>query len=129
MNMLKELVRSKVLLFVIVLVAWTAPVKAQLASSTSLTGTVTDPSNAIVPGANIRAVNTATGIAYTATTNQNGIYNILYVPVGSYTITVKASGFVTEVHSNIIVNNNQTVRTDFVLSVGAVTTSVEVTTA
>ena len=103
--------------------------RAQLASSTSLTGKVTDSSNAVVAGADVSAVNTGTQIAYKATTNQDGIYNVLYIPVGAYTVTVKAKGFDTVVHTNIIVENNQTVRTDFVLRVGAVTTSVEVTTA
>jgi Carboxypeptidase regulatory-like domain len=111
------------------LAAFATPAAGQLASSTSLTGTVTDTSGALIPRANVRAVNTATQVAYSAVTNQTGIYNILYIPVGTYTITVRAHGFATEVHTNIIVQNNQTVRTDFVLRVGSVATSITVTSA
>ena len=117
----------KVLMLALVLAGLTLPAEAQVASSTSLTGTVTDPSGAIVPGASVRAVNTGTQVAYPTTTNQSGIYNILYIPVGTYTITVKAHGFATMVHTNIIVGNNQTVRTDFALHVGAASTSIQVT--
>jgi outer membrane receptor protein involved in Fe transport len=120
---------KKLLLLSFLLVLSPLCLRAQLASSTSLTGTITDQSGAVVAGANVSAVDTGTQIAYKATTNQDGIYNVLYIPVGTYTITVKAQGFDTVVHPNIIVDNNQTVRTDFVLSVGSVATSVEVTTA
>ncbi len=105
------------------------PARAQLASSTSLTGTVSDTSGAIVPGAHVRAVNTATQIAYNTVTNRDGIYNVLYIPVGTYRITVTAQGFETAVHTNVVVNNNQTVRTDFTLRVGSVATSVTVSSA
>lgn len=102
---------------------------AQLASSTNLVGTVTDTSGAVVPGAHVTAVNTATQVNYHALTNQTGIYHVLYIPVGTYTITVAAQGFNTGVHSNIIVQNNATVRTDFVLHVGSVSTTVTVSSA
>ena len=108
------------------LAALAVPAAGQLASSTSLTGTVTDTSGAVIPRANVRAVNTATQVAYGAVTNRTGIYNILYIPVGTYTLTVTAHGFATEVHTNVIVQNNQTARTDFALHVGSVATSVTV---
>lgn len=109
--------------------AISVPAMAQLASSTSLVGTVTDTSGAIVPKAAVQAVNTATRVSYKAVTSDTGIYHILYIPVGTYTITVTAQGFRTAVHTNVIVQNNQTVRTDFVLQVGSVATSVTVTSA
>ncbi|MGH9449738.1 MAG: TonB-dependent receptor domain-containing protein [Terriglobia bacterium] len=106
-----------------------SPAAGQLASSTSLTGTVTDTSGAMVPGAKVKAVNTATQVAYNAVTTRAGIYNVLYIPVGAYTITVTARGFDTSVHTNITVENNQIVRTNFVLHVGSVLTSVTVSSA
>ncbi|MGA2074108.1 MAG: carboxypeptidase-like regulatory domain-containing protein, partial [Terriglobia bacterium] len=115
--------------FALALVATLAmPALGQLASSTSLTGTVTDTSGALVPRANVEAVNNATQVPYTGVTNASGIYDILYIPVGTYTITVNAQGFGTVVHNNIIVENNQTVRSDFELKVGSVQTSVTVST-
>jgi Carboxypeptidase regulatory-like domain len=103
------------------------PAAGQLASSTNLTGRVTDSSGAVVPGASVKAVNKATQVAYTGTTGPSGTYKILYIPVGTYAITVSAKGFNTVEHSNIIVENNQTVRSDFVLQVGSVQTRVTVT--
>jgi hypothetical protein len=116
-------------LAIALLAALALPAKAQLASSTSLTGTVTDTSGAIVPRAQVSAVNTATQVAYHAITNRAGIYKVLYIPVGTYTLTVTAPGFEREIHTNIIVQNNQTVRTGFVLRVGSVATTVTVSSA
>lgn len=105
------------------------PAHTQLASSTSLVGTVADSSAAVIIGANVTAVNDATQVAYKAVTNNAGVYNILFIPIGTYTITVEAQGFQKAVHPGIIVENNQTVRTDFALSVGQVANEVTVSGA
>ena len=78
---------KKLFLLSILLVLSPLCLRAQLASSTSLTGTITDQSGAVVAGASVSAVDTGTQIAYKATTNQDGIYNVLYIPVGTYTIS------------------------------------------
>jgi hypothetical protein len=132
MKMLTRVMTIKMLTGVVVfalLAALAVPAAGQLASSTSLTGTVTDTSGAVVPGAQVSAVNAATQVAYRGSTNRSGIYNVLYIPVGTYTVTVTAHGFSTAVHTNIIVENNQTVRTNFVLHVGSVATTVTVSSA
>ena len=59
----------------------------------SINGTVTDPSGAVVPNAKITATNTATGVTTTTTTNSDGIYNIRFLQIGSYKVTVEAAGF------------------------------------
>jgi hypothetical protein len=105
----------------------TAP--AQVASSTTLVGTITDSSGALVPSANVAAEQDATKVVYKGVTNRTGNYTLPYVAVGSYTITVEAAGFAKAVHTNVLVENNQTVRTDFELAVGAVANEVTVTTA
>jgi hypothetical protein len=57
-------------------------------------GTVTDASDAVVPGAKVTALNTATGIAVVATTDHSGYYLFSSLqPGGPYTITVEAAGF------------------------------------
>lgn len=114
-------------LVVVLLAAFALPAAGQLAISTSLTGRVTDSSGAVVPGASVKAINTATGVAYMGATGPSGIYKILYIPVGTYSITVTAKGFKTVTHSHIIVTNNQTVRSNYVLQVGAIATKVTVT--
>lgn len=66
---------------------------AQVTTS-AIHGTVTDASGAVVPNAKVTALNTATGIAVTATTDQSGYYIFTALqPGGPYTITVEASGF------------------------------------
>jgi len=127
-----SIISSKMLmpvLAIMLVVTFALQAAGQLASSTNITGRVTDTSGAVVPGARVKAVNNATQVAYTATTGPTGIYKILYIPVGTFTVTVTAKGFNTVVHNNIIVENNQTVRSDFALRVGSVETHVTVSAA
>ncbi len=56
-------------------------------------GTVTDPSSAVVPNVPVIAINEATGVKFTTTTNAAGDYLFPQLPVGSYTVTVSQSGF------------------------------------
>jgi len=69
-------------------------VSAQSAT-TSLRGTVTDPTGAVVPNAQVTAHNTATGVDTQATTNGAGVYNIRFLPIGQYEVTVSATNFTT----------------------------------
>ena len=69
--------------------AWSQEVTA------SISGTVSDPSGASVPGANVTAMSVERGIAYTATTNDSGLYLIAHLPVGTYTLKIEKSGFAT----------------------------------
>lgn len=99
---------------------------AQLATTTSLVGNVIDASGKSVQGAKVTAIETGTGDTYTVTTNEQGYYSREFVRVGKYDITVEQPGFQKVTKTGIIVNINQNVRTDFSLSVGAVTQSVTV---
>jgi len=101
------------------------PARGQVASSTSLVGTVTDGTGAVVPGASVVAVQDATKVAYKGQTSATGDYAIPYIDVGTYTIAVEAPGFQKVTHTNVLVEVNQTVRTDFKLALGA--TSQEMT--
>jgi Carboxypeptidase regulatory-like domain/TonB dependent receptor len=101
----------------------------QAASTTSLVGTITDNAGAAVTNANIVAVQDATKVSYKGQTTATGDYLLPYVSVGAYTITVEAPGFEKFVRSGIVVQVNQTVRTDFHLVVGALTQEVTVTSA
>src|ERR1700677_772589 len=57
------------------------------------TGTVTDPTGAVIPGAKIMLSEVATGVSITGTTNGDGIYKIPGLPVGTYTLTITHSNF------------------------------------
>ena len=62
-------------------------------SNTTITGTVTDPSNRAVPGAEIQLQNLATLAKETVTTNSEGVYEASALSVGAYRMRVMASGF------------------------------------
>ncbi len=94
-----------------------------------ITGTVTDPSHAAVPGATVTATDTVRGTAWPTTTNSAGVYNLPRLPAGTYTVKVTASGFATSTRPAFDLQMNQVARIDFELKVGATTTTVEVTGA
>lgn len=59
----------------------------------TLTGTITDASGAVVPGAHVEAINQATGAVRTTTTGPNGQYFLASLPPGRYTVSVSKAGF------------------------------------
>src|SRR5438552_7460811 len=81
------------------------PVSAQVIKG-SISGTAVDPSGAAVPGAQIRAVNTATAQVFTTSTENNGSFRLNLLPVGTYTVEVTKSGFRKTAVSNVAVNSN-----------------------
>jgi len=93
----------------------------------TITGTVTDPSGAVISGASVTASNTATGFRTTTVTSASGNYTIPLLPVGIYDVTVEASGFKKYVQPGITVDLGQTVSLDIRMQVGARTETVEVT--
>ena len=99
---------------------------AQIANNTSLVGTVVDSSGAALAGVNVDAVEEATKLSYTATTNGNGYYGITFIKPGTYDITVRQTGFKGETKTGIPLPTDQAVRTDFTLTVGSTTESVSV---
>jgi hypothetical protein len=107
-------------------IAGALPGGAQIATTTSLVGTVTDATGKTVPDAAVTAVNMNTHDTYTAITSEQGYYNIGFVAVGDYSITVKQPGFEITRMNGIHVDINQLVRTDVVLKVGNVVESVTV---
>src|SRR5579871_3461931 len=70
-------------------------------STTALSGSVYDASGAVVVGANVTAVNDATGAPLKQVTNSAGLYSFPSVGVGTYTVTVEMSGFKTVRRSGI----------------------------
>jgi hypothetical protein len=96
------------------------------AISGNLTGIVTDASGAAVNGANVEAVNIATGQKITTTTRGSGEYVFSNLPVGTYRITVTSANFRTTTLENIPVDLNKTGTANVQLQVGTSTTTVEV---
>ena len=69
-----------------------APALAQTVTG-AVTGNVTDPSGAVIPGAKVVAHNLETGVDSTSTTDAAGLYRIAFLPIGRYQVTVEAAGF------------------------------------
>ena len=93
-----------------------------------ITGTVIDPSGAVVPNASVTIRNNGTNDTRNGTTNSNGLYRFALLPPGSYTVTVTAPGF-SKIETSYNVNVGQTTVANVKMALGATTQTVEVTTA
>jgi hypothetical protein len=94
-----------------------------------IVGTITDPNQAVVPGANVDITNLGTNQTTTVKSNQSGDFALTPVNPGAYRVTITAAGFQTAVVDNVEVQVNQSARADAQLRVGDNTTKVEVTAA
>lgn len=102
--------------------------RAQMLYGT-LTGTVSDPSGAALPGAQVTALETQTGVSQKAVTNGQGIYRFAAILPGTYTVTTSANGFQTQSTSNVAVQVNGSAQLNVQLKVGTASQTVTVTTA
>ncbi len=93
----------------------------------SISGTVTDPAGAVIPGAQIEATHETTGYKYTATSNEAGYYTVSQLREGAYTVSAKAPGFQEFIARNLQLVARDQRRLDIQLQVGAVEVTVEVT--
>src|SRR5208337_2157664 len=89
--------------------------------------TVTDSSGAVVPGVSVIATNLETKVETSATTNDVGIFRVLNLPVGQYSLLFKKEGFKTVERTGITLTISQVAEIDVRLEVGAVAQTVEVT--
>jgi hypothetical protein len=96
-------------------------------TTTTLYGTVTDRSGAIVPGAQVTAQNAGTNQSRTAQTNQEGQYRFDFMPIGAYTVEVTATGFKKFVQKGIALDVNVSARVDAALDIGAMSEVIDVT--
>src|SRR5580704_11843285 len=86
--------------FITVLLCATAGLFGQAGSGT-ITGTLTDPSGAVVPGAIIAVLNTSTGVVRNTTTNDDGIYVAAFLQPDDYKVTASKAGFSTQERRNL----------------------------
>ncbi len=78
------------------------PVVGQNVSGT-LTGTVLDPAKAVIPGADVKLTNQATGVAFQSASNEVGIFIFSGLQAGTYTLEVVLPGFKTLTVKGIVV--------------------------
>jgi hypothetical protein len=95
--------------------------------SGTITGTVTDPGGAVVPGATVEAKNTETGVVFNAVSTNTGNYTISQLPIGNYVVTAKVMGFKTYTHTNLALAATQVIEEDIALQVGSAAETVTVT--
>ncbi|MFZ3214540.1 MAG: carboxypeptidase regulatory-like domain-containing protein [Candidatus Acidiferrales bacterium] len=121
----KQLVAAAVLFLAALLLA-PAPAPAQTTTTGDVSGVVTDPSNAVVPGASVTLKDIGRGATQTATTGQDGVYRFYLLEPGNYSITVTSTGFRTETR-NIEVRVGQVAPASMQLSLGNASQTVTVT--
>src|SRR5215471_801932 len=95
-------------------------------TSTSILGTVTDPSGAAVANAKVSALNVNTGIEIKTVSTASGDYTIPLLDVGEYDVTVISPGFKPEMRKGVRLQVNEKVRADFQLQVGSQTEKITV---
>jgi hypothetical protein len=101
---------------------------AQTQGRGAIAGTVQDNTPAIVPGATITVTDGA-ATTRTATTDERGEYQVKDLPPGTYTVTIAAMGFKDFQAANVAVEANGTRRVDATISLGTISTNVDVTAA
>jgi hypothetical protein len=95
----------------------------------TIRGVVTDPSGATVPEATVTVKNVNTGLTQTVKTSADGVYNVLYLPAGDYTVSTEKAGFRKAETSGVGVHVATVANVDVTLTVGGTDQSVEVSAA
>ncbi len=106
--------------------SFTPSLRAQSSSTGSVTGTVTDQSGAVLPGANVVLLSPDTGQTRTATTSNNGNYRFALLAPGTFTVKFSAAGFKTR-EASVVVNVTETPVLDGQLEIGESSQQVTVT--
>lgn len=99
---------------------------AQVSRGT-ITGIVTDPTGAVVPGVAITITNIATGVTNKVKTNESGMYTVPLLEEATYRLAAEMAGFKRYEQTGILVQVGGTARIDFTLTLGEPTQSVLVT--
>lgn len=116
---------KRLLTVVAVLILSVASASAQEARGT-IVGRVTDASGSLMPGADVKATNVATGVVAGAKTNESGNYALPYLVPGIYVVTAENAGFKKFIRDNVQVRVNDTVELNIPMAVGDVAEQVEV---
>ncbi len=100
--------------------------QGQNSNTGEIKGTITDTSNAVVPGATVTIMNVGTGVKTVTATNTDGIYDVPFVPTGEYTITFTKPGFRDDVRKGVTLHL-QTIAINASLRVGTASQEIVVT--
>ncbi len=118
---------TKVFVTCLVIGLLALPLGAQ--TTTRLTGTVSDNTGAVIPGAAVTISNINTGLTLESESNESGIYNFPIVSAGQYELVCEVEGFKTASHSGLTLETGFVRALDIEMEIGDVTETVEVTAA
>jgi Carboxypeptidase regulatory-like domain len=130
MNSKHELVKTaRNLLSVFILLLCANSVALAQAGRGSISGLVSDPTGAIIKGAEVTALNQATGVKLHTVTSDAGLYGFVSLPPGTYVVTASQKGFETVAQEKVSVTVDQTTTVNIALRVGSVTETITVSIA
>src|SRR5512141_775684 len=95
-------------------------------TTATIFGSVKDSSGAAVVAAPLNAVNIETNVSRSTQTGNDGAYQIMFLPVGTYRVEVNAAGFKKFEQTGIVLDVNRNARVDAALQIGQLTETVEV---
>jgi hypothetical protein len=94
-----------------------------------VTGTVRDPSGAVISGVTVSIANVETGARAQSTANESGIYSISFLNPGRYELTAESQGFKRHLRQNVLLETGQVATIDITLEIGEVAETINVTAA
>ena len=121
--------KPRYLLLLLITFLLSVPGAHAQAVSGTIVGTITDPSGAFVPNAQVTITLTGQGTVHNVITNDSGNYTEPDLPPGIYTISIAAPGFKKDIRQNITLETNTTSRVDVALSTGSTSEEITVTDA
>src|SRR5919199_2221103 len=113
------------LLSLLFILSLQTPLSAQ-ESRGKITGTVTDPNKAAVPGASVTITDPARGTSVSLTTNDDGFFQAPYLLPGTYQVIVENAGFKKFIQENVVLQINETRNLDIILELGGAQETVTV---
>src|SRR5215831_9125385 len=99
---------------------------SQAGPTGQISGRVSDPTGAVLPGVEVTVTQTETGLVRSAVTNESGLYTLLRLPIGPYKLEAALPGFRSFLQTGIVLQVNANLVMDAVLQVGEVAQTVEV---
>jgi Carboxypeptidase regulatory-like domain/TonB dependent receptor-like, beta-barrel len=128
MRRMQRSIESIAALLLLIAVFFQTPLFAQIDTG-GVTGTITDPTGAVVPGATVTLTNTGTNISQQMRSTSTGTYSFTGVRPGTYMLRAEATGFRTVINRGVQIHVQQTLTVDVHLAPGAVSQQVTVTAA
>ncbi len=120
---------KKFLILAVMLAPLVLATQALGQANATLSGTIQDATQAVLPGVTVTATNNETGVSRTAVSNAAGVYNFPGLQVGTYKVSAEMSGFQTHTFTDVIVGNAAQVRLNFTLQVRKLEQQIEVSVA